>query len=120
MADAARITDGDPRVERRPSRTTRGQYRCGSVYLTVDEGDAGEPFRVLLRKGHVGMCQQALLGAVGRLLTIMLQETDIPRERLWHTLVGTNCGEGMIEHLSCLDDLARMLWEKDDNQPARG
>ena len=106
--ETTRITDGDARVERRPSRTTRGLYRCGSVYLTVDESDAGEPFRVLVRKGHVGQCQQALLGAVARLATILLQE-GIPVERVVHTLIGTSCGEGMVEHLSCLDDLAKML-----------
>lgn len=107
--DIARITDTDPRCASRPSRTLQMRYRCGSVFLTVDEDDRGAPFRVLIRKGHVGMCQQALLGAVGRLLTILLQETEIPVERLRKTLIGTGCGEGMVGHMSCLDDLARMI-----------
>lgn len=110
------IPETDPRVLKRPSRTHKFRYRapaqggcCGSVYVTVDETDDGNPFRVLLHRGHGGVCQQVLLEAVGRLATLLLQETDMPPERVWRTLIGLNCGEGMIGNLSCLDALAQVL-----------
>lgn len=104
-----RISETDPRVECRPNQTIRCVYRCGSVYIHVNKDDGGEPFRLLMNKGHTGNCQQALMEAIGRLITLILQESDIPTERVYMTLVGINCGEGMIGHLSCMDDLARAI-----------
>lgn len=104
-----RIPEGDRRVELRPNETIRYIYRCGSVYIHLNKDDSGQPFRLLMNKGHSGHCQQCLLEAVGRLVTLVLQESDIPTERLYKTLVGINCGEGIIGHLSCMDDLARVL-----------
>lgn len=113
------IPEDDPRVARRPSRTHKFRYRsadhggcCGSVYATVDETDDGNPFRVLLHRGHGGVCQQVLLEAVGRLTTLLLQETGVPLERVWKTLIGLNCGEGMVGNLSCLDALAQAMKEQ--------
>jgi len=65
-----------------------------------------------LHRGHGGVCQQVLLEAVGRLTTLLLQETGVPLERVWKTLIGLNCGEGMVGNLSCLDALAQAMKEQ--------
>lgn len=101
-----RIPETDARVELRPNQTIRGAYRCGSVYIHINKNDQDQPFRLLMNKGHTGNCQQALMEAIGRLVTLILQESDIPTERIHHTLIGINCGEGMVGHLSCMHDLA--------------
>lgn len=100
------IQEDDVRVDWRPSRTYRCSFRCGSVYIHINHDDWSQPFRLLMNKGHTGNCQQCLLEAIGRLVTLQLQESDIPTERLHKTLMGINCGEGMVGHLSCMDDLA--------------
>jgi hypothetical protein len=115
-----RIPETDSRVERRPNSTFRGVYRCGSVYIHVNKDDESAPFRVLLNKGHTGNCQQALLEAIGRLVTLILQESDIPPDRVRHTLIGINCGEGMVKHLSCMDDLARAVVGEYDELEKKG
>jgi len=111
------IPEDDPRVARRPSRTYKFKFApvtlegggCGNVYPTVDETDEGLPFRTLIHKGHAAGCQQALLNGIARLLTLIQQESSIPPERVCHTLIGINCGEGMKDHWSCLDALARAM-----------
>src|SRR4030042_4024817 len=83
----------DSEIELVRSTTWKMKFACGSVYSLVNELD-GWPFRVFLKKGHTGMCQQALLEGVGRLLTIIFQSTDVPLERVGHTLLGTTCKSG--------------------------
>src|SRR4030042_132902 len=102
----------DSEIELVRSTTWKMKFACGSVYSLVNELD-GWPFRVFLKKGHTGMCQQALLEVVGRLLTIIFQSTDVPLERVWHTLLGTTCesGSSFVSGMSCLDGLARILRE---------
>lgn len=99
---------GDSTITVRPSSTRKMVFGCGSLYVVIDEVE-NRPFRVFLKKGHTGLCNQALLEAVGRLLTIIIQASDISLDRVWRTLVGINCDKGKVDQLSCMDALARML-----------
>jgi len=99
-------------VESVSSTTTRMQFGCGNVYLIADEA-GGKLLRIFLKKGHTGLCVQALLEAIGRLLTIMVQQTDLDMHRVWKTLVGITCdgGSPFGSGKSCMDGVARVLRE---------
>ena len=79
-----------------------------SLYVTIDDLD-GRPFRVFIKKGHTGLCNQALLEAVGRLLTLMFQNTDLKLDRICRTLTGITCSGGTVGRVSCMDALAKEL-----------
>jgi hypothetical protein len=74
-----------------------------------------------MKIGKAGVCQQTLLEAIGRLVTVALEE-NVPLERLVHTLSGCRCAEGIAGagRLSCVErlsyDLKRYLHKetKDD------
>jgi len=111
--------------ESHPSQTFRMRFPCDgpeqgprSTYAIVDSQE-GAPYRVFLKRGHTGLCVQALLEAVGRLVTLLLQESDVPLERIWKTLVGITCSAGGAwGGKSCMDLLAKVL--KDCQEAADG
>lgn len=98
----------DKVIEQVDSSTRRIRMGCGSVYRIMDEHD-GQPLRLFLKKGHGGLCEQALMEAVGRLLTILIQRTDVDMRRVCKSLNGITCDQGMAGKVSCLDVLAKEL-----------
>ena len=99
------------------SKTKRCQFACDgvdqpvqSIYMIFNEL-YGQPLRLFLKKGHTGLCVQALLEAVARLLTIIIQQTDLDLERVWKTLIGITChaGSEFVDGKSCMDALAKEL-----------
>lgn len=98
----------DEEIERVESSTKRIRLGCGSLYRILDEYD-GQPLRLFIKKGHGGLCVQALLEAVGRLLTILIQRTDVDMRRVCKSLSGITCDQGMAGKVSCLDVLAKEL-----------
>jgi hypothetical protein len=103
-----RPDDNDSEIEIVQSSTRKFVFGCGSMYLITDEL-RDRPLRVFLKKGHSGVCVQALLEAIGRLVTIMIQKTDLPLSRVEKTLKGITCEAGMVYQVSCMDALAREL-----------
>jgi hypothetical protein len=110
------LTENDPRIWLRPNSSHRYTYRCGHVYIHINKDDDNRPFRIFFNKGHTGHCQQALLEAVARLVTLIIQETNLPIERVHKTLIGIDCGEGHVRHKSCIDNLAQLLKSCGGNQ----
>lgn len=110
--------------------TRKITFGCGNVYITVNEISL-RPVRVFAKAGKAGCCQRALLEAVGRLVTIMLERGD-PLDRVIHTLSGIRCGEssmGSVRHKttgepevchSCMDALAKELKEYDLSEETDG
>lgn len=94
------------------SITVKMDFACGTVYAIIDSL-ADCPVRVFMKKGHTGLCTQALLEAVGRLITLIICETDLGMDRVWHTLVGISCESGspFESGNSCMDGLAKKLRE---------
>lgn len=94
------------------STTVKMKFACGSAYLIANDLN-GKLLRVFLKKGHSGLCVQALLEAIGRLLTIMVQQTDLDMARVWKTLVGITCESGspFVDGMSCVDGVAKKLRE---------
>lgn len=103
----------DPDIEYASSRTFKLQFDCGSVYTILDDLRE-EPLRCFLKKGHTGLCPQALLEAVGRLVTIIFQSTDVPMRQIYLTLKGINCDAGspFVCGVSCMDGLASKIKER--------
>jgi len=91
-----------------PGYTVKSVFGCGNLYTSVNEVD-GRPFRVFLKLGKAGACESCLLESVARLVTIMLQDTSVPLERICKTLSGIQCEKGSIAGKSCVDSLAQML-----------
>ncbi len=98
----------DERVYETPSFTRKITFACGNLYITINEID-GNPFRVFLKLGKAGHCQRALLEAVARLVTIVLQDTDMSLDRICKTLGGIQCDKGIVGKKSCMDSLAKDL-----------
>lgn len=108
-------------VEHMKGFTRKIVFGCGNLYLTVNE-ITFRPVRVFARVGKTGCCQKALLEAIGRLVTIMLEKGD-PLDRIIHTLVGIRCAEATMASIrhklsgetetctSCMDALAKELKE---------
>lgn len=94
------------------STTVKMRFACGSAYLIANDLN-GQLLRVFLKKGHSGVCVQALLEAIGRLLTIMVQQTDLDMSRVWKTLIGITCESGspFVDGTSCMDGVAKKLRE---------
>ncbi len=90
-----------------PSTTIKMVFSCGSVYLVLDESE-GKLVRVDLKKGHTGMCPQALLEAVSGLVTDRLSSGG-SMEGVIRVLRGIRCEGGYVGNLSCMDVLARQL-----------
>lgn len=108
-------------VESMPSYTRKITFGCGNMYLRVNVINM-RPVRVFIAVGKCGCCQRALLEAVGRLVTIMLERGD-QLERIIHTLVGIRCDQASLGSArtnyageretctSCMDALAKELRE---------
>jgi len=106
-------------VDAVPSYTRKIPFGCGNMYLKVDVINM-RPVRVFTGVGKSGCCQRALMEAVGRLVTIMLERGD-PIDRIVHTLIGIRCHEASVASVrtnhagkrktctSCMDALAKEL-----------
>ncbi len=95
-----------------PSKTRKVVLGCGNVYITVDERSYTDsrPHRVFMRRGRAGDCARVLMESVARGVTIMLQ-SDVPLKRICRTFQGMRCEKGYIGHISCIDELGKMLAE---------
>ncbi len=105
----------DPKICCSDSVTKRYYFACDgrdcpvkAFYFIFDQVN-GNPLRVFLKRGHTGLCVQALLEAVGRLVTIVFQKTDLDLEVIWRTLIGIQCAGGFVGRVSCMDALGREL-----------
>lgn len=103
------------------SYTRKIAFGCGNLYLRMDEISL-RPVRVFITVGKTGCCQRALLEAIGRLVSIMLERGD-SLKRIVHTLIGIRCSQASMGSIrttaegkrqpvvSCVDALARELEE---------
>jgi ribonucleoside-diphosphate reductase alpha chain len=90
--------------------TTRIQFGCGYLYLTINLDDRGQPAQVLSQLGKAGCCQKALMDGLLRQLNMHLDDGK-PLEDIIHNLVGIRCAEGIEEagRLSCADAIGHAL-----------
>lgn len=96
-------------LEQVDSTTTKTTFGCGNFYSTIDTLVGGIPCRSFLRLGKAGGCQRCLLQTVACLLTIILQDTNIPLERVCKTMSNMACDQGGVRDKSCIDSLSKGL-----------
>ncbi len=106
-------------VETRPKAceglTTKKTVGCGTIYITINRYEEGPPVEVFIRIGKSGQCASCQNQALGRVISIGLQN-GVPAELYIHTLLGLKCPspnsypEGE-ETSSCADAVARVFQE---------
>ncbi len=85
---------------------------CGSLYVTVNEGDDGMPFEIFNHIGKAGGCAASQSEAIGRLVSLSLR-CNIAPEQIIKQLRGISCHQpswadgGKI--LSCADAIAKAI-----------
>jgi ribonucleoside-diphosphate reductase alpha chain len=97
----------------------RGETRekvtgCGSLYVTINEDDAG-PREVFANMGKAGGCSSASTEALGRMISLAFRY-GAPPDKIAKQLKGIRChvplGFGPNQVLSCPDAIGKALAEK--------
>jgi len=86
--------------------TRKIKFGCGTIYVTLNELD-GKPLRLFMKLGKAGICQRALLECLGRVITIIMQESPELLPRICRTLKGVRCDQGTVGRQSCMDVVAQ-------------
>jgi ribonucleoside-diphosphate reductase alpha chain len=100
-----------PRPEATIGGTIKNKTGCGSIYITINEDDAGLA-EVFVRIGKSGGCAASQAEATGRLISLALR-SGVAVDHIIDTLQGIRCpspawNEGGVV-LSCSDAVAKTL-----------
>jgi len=102
------------RPEITPGVTYEAQTGCGTIYVTINEDEKGQPIEVFARLGKAGGCACAQTEAVGRLASLCLR-CNVDPEEIIKQLIGIRCdrsyGVGKNAVYSCADAVAKILRE---------
>lgn len=104
-------------VPRKRPETIKGETRymktgCGTIYVTVNEDEAGQIFELFTSMGKAGGCASSQAEAIGRLVSLALR-SNIEPEAVFSQLKGITCHNqtwssgGKIT--SCSDAIAKAL-----------
>jgi ribonucleoside-diphosphate reductase alpha chain len=104
-------------VPRKRPETIKGETRhmktgCGTIYVTVNEDEAGQLFELFTSMGKAGGCASSQAEAIGRLVSLALR-SNIEPEAVISQLKGITCHNqtwssgGKIT--SCSDAIAKAL-----------
>ncbi len=96
---------------------------CGSLYVTINEDEAGHPFEVFMQMGKAGGCAASQLEAIGRLVSLAFR-SGVEVKSIVDQLRGIRCPSPSWEKggriFSCSDAIARAveqhLSEKKESQ----
>ena len=92
--------------------TTKIGTGCGSLYVTINEDNEGNPFEVFMQMGKAGGCAASQLEAIGRLLSLALR-SGIDVAPVVDQLRGIRCPSPSWEKggriFSCSDAIARVI-----------
>lgn len=82
---------------------------CGKLYCTISNKD--EPYQeVFLNMGKSGGCAPSFLDAIGRLISLALNEERITLQTVKRALQGIRCPTPLYEGaLSCPDAIAKLI-----------
>ena len=96
--------------------TKRIKTGCGKLYLTSNTCETYS--EVFTKLGKSGGCAAAFLDGVGRLISFALN-AGVPKETIVRAFVGIQCPtpmwDGARHVLSCLDGIAKLLQEEEQN-----
>lgn len=104
-------------------RTIEMETGCGSLYVTINEDEKGQPFEVFAQIGKAGGCVASQTQSTARLCSLALR-SGIDPKTIIKQLIGISChkpsGFGAKKILSCSDAIAKALrWylALEKNQP---
>ncbi|TET33976.1 MAG: vitamin B12-dependent ribonucleotide reductase [Planctomycetota bacterium] len=109
-----------PPVERQPRRrpdelpgwTYKMKTGCGSLYVTINEDEEGDPFEVFAQVGKAGGCAASQCEGMGRMVSLSLR-SGITVDTITQQLMGISCqsphGIGPKKIFSCADALSKAL-----------
>lgn len=95
-------------------RTIEMETGCGSLYVTINEDENGNPFEVFAQIGKAGGCVASQTQSTARLCSLALRSGMEPKT-IVKQLIGISChkpaGFGNNKILSCSDAIAKaMKW----------
>ncbi len=95
-------------------KTIKLKAGCGNVFTTINFNKDNKPFEVFVRLGKAGGCPSSQTEALGRLISMLLQNGVEPEDIIKH-LKGISCYKpfGLNENkiLSCADAVAKAIEE---------
>nr|HPQ41446.1 vitamin B12-dependent ribonucleotide reductase [bacterium] len=93
-------------------RTIEMETGCGSLYVTINEDENGNPFEVFAQIGKAGGCVASQTQSTARLCSLALR-SGIEPKTIIKQLIGISChkpsGFGSNRILSCSDAIAKAL-----------
>ena len=89
---------------------------CGKLYCTISDKD--EPYQeVFLNMGKCGGCAPSFLDAIGRLISIALNEEKVTLATVKRALQGIRCPTPLYEGaLSCADAIAKAIENREEGE----
>lgn len=112
-----------PRPEVITGTTTKVSTGCGNLYITINQGEAGEFFEVFTQMGKAGGCAASQLEAVGRLISLALRG-GVDIKVVIEQLKGIRCPSPSWANgkkiFSCADAIARVLEKRAVDQRELG
>lgn len=81
---------------------------CGDIYVTINHDEEGNIVEVIGSLGKSGTCASANCEAMGRLVSIALQE-GVEISKLIRTLKGIKCGNNGEGPVSCATAIATLI-----------
>lgn len=88
-------------------RTVSVHTGCGTMFVTIN-GNKDSPDQILVHMGKAGVCGNAVMDALGRMITVALK-AGAKLKDIIHELKGTTCSQQNDESFSCPDAVARAL-----------
>lgn len=95
-----------------PGRTIKMTTGCGTLFVTVNMDENGNPIELFAHHGKAGVCSQAQCEAIGRLSSMSLR-AGVDPQAVISQLQGITChetaGMGPNKVLSCADGIAKAI-----------
>ncbi len=93
-------------------KTVEIETGCGSLYVTINEDESGQPFEVFAQIGKAGGCVGSQTQSTARLISLALRSGLEPKAII-KQLIGISChkpqGFGPNKILSCSDAIAKAV-----------
>jgi ribonucleoside-diphosphate reductase alpha chain len=104
------------RPQRVKGHTDLIQTGCGKLYVTISNKDE-EYQELFCNMGKCGGCAPSFLDAIGRLISIALNEEKVTLATVKRALQGIRCPSPLYEGaLSCVDAIAKAIENQEEKE----
>jgi len=107
-----------PRPDSLEGTTHKIRTGCGSLYVTINVDEKGEPFEVFVRMGKSGGCASAQCEAIGRLVSVILR-SGLSIELAYEQLKGISCHSVSKDKVSCAGGVGIILERFHENHKSQ-